>query len=300
MAFRLAHFTDLHLTEAPGKIPLRLLLTKCFFGWVNLALMGRYSRLRDSARVTAALVADLERERPDHILFTGDMTGLSLEREFQQAHGLLSPLLGDGTISGIPGNHDLYTRTAVRRRLYEKYFGEWEASDWPDPPPAVRLLGDHLALICLKDSRPNAFYDSSGRVGKEQLERLSEILQDARLAGRRRIVALHYAPRRADGRPDSRYHGLRDAEMLLEVARAGRVDLLVHGHLHRRFVLPPGKGTPVAIANPGSLTYSAHQRAYHIYRVSAERIELEVRRYNETSGSFVAWPDAPGSGPLRG
>ena len=292
MPFRLAHFSDIHLSTPAAEIPWRALFSKRFFGWVNLGLLGRYSRLRDAGRVTAALVKDLESQRPDHILFTGDVTGLSLEREFKEARGLLAPLIDGGNISGIPGNHDVYTYSAERQRLYETYFGEWEKSDRPEPPPGVRLLGDDLALFYVKDSRPTALHDSSGKVGEEQLARLSELLDDPGLKNRRRILALHYGPRRADGRPDSRHHGLRDADELLAIARKGEVDLIVHGHLHNRFVLKSQENTPVPIANPGSLTYSAYDQAYHIYLVDQSGIRLEVRRFDDTTGAFTAWTQA--------
>lgn len=292
MAFRLAHFSDIHLTTAPAQVPWRALLSKRVFGWVNLALMGRYSCLRDAAAVTAAFVRDIESEQPDHVLFTGDATGLSLEPEFHEARRVLLPLLESGRLTGIPGNHDVYTRSSARQEFYEKHLGEWEHSDRPEAPPIIRLLGERLALFCLKDSRPTAFYDSSGKVGEEQLRRLERYLEDPRLESRRRILALHYAPRRADGRPDTRHHGLRDAEELLDIAQRGKVDLIVHGHLHQRFVLPAGASTPVPLANPGSLTYSACDRAYHIYGIDDRHIRIDVRRFDQSTGSFVGWPEA--------
>jgi 3',5'-cyclic AMP phosphodiesterase CpdA len=261
MAFRLAHFTDIHLSESPWRVPWRALLSKRLVGWLNLALLGRHAHLRDGAEVTAALIRDLEALRPDHVLFTGDATALALPSEFEGARRALAPLIERGRVTGIPGNHDLYVRSVLRDGLYERLLGAWERSDWPAPPPIVRLLGDEVALLVLKDARPTPLHDSTGLVGEEQLRKLAAILRDQRLSKRTRILALHYGPRRADGRPDRRLHALRDADRLLAVAAAGGVDLVVHGHLHDRFVLGRGQGTPLPIANPGSLTYSTMARA---------------------------------------
>ena len=295
MSFRLAHFTDIHLTTPPREIPWRLLRGKRFAGWINLRLLGRHDELADAAPITRAFVEDVEALAPDHVLFTGDATGLSLRSEFEAARRLLEPLGARDRISGIPGNHDVYVTSAVRERLYETHLGDWERSDWPDAPPIVRLLGQELALICLKDCRPTALHDSSGCIGEEQLRRLGEVLADARLAGRRRIVALHYAPLRHDGRPDSRLHGLRDGRAFLELVDAAGVDLVVHGHLHARLLLGRGARRPVPMTTPGSLTHRAHDRAYHVYHVEPEGLRLEARRYDEGAGAFVAWPEAPGS-----
>jgi 3',5'-cyclic AMP phosphodiesterase CpdA len=297
MSFRLAHFSDIHLTQDPRQVSWNDLPSKRFVGWLNLRFLGRYSWLRHAARITSAMLEDFKGVEPDHVLFTGDATGLSLPAEFEAVRNLLAPLIESGRITGIPGNHDLYVRSAVRLKLYETYLGDWEQSDWPGAPPIVRLLTEDLALVCLKDSRPRPLYDSSGLVGKEQLQRLHEVLADPRLGSRRRILALHYAPRRANGTPDSRGHGLRDAEEVLAAAKQGNVDLIVHGHIHERFILPAGAGTPVSLANPGSLTYGAFDRAYHLYHVDATGVRIEIRSYDEARDAFVA---RPGAGLLVG
>ena len=296
---RIAHFSDIHITADSSAIPWRAMLSKRIFGWLNLQLLGRKGDFAEAAGITAALVDDLQKIEADHILFSGDLTGLALDSEFEEAHRLLEPLLGSDRITGIPGNHDSYVPAAARAGTYDRLFGAWEKSDLAEPPPIVRLLGDDVALIALRDSRPTAFHDSSGLVGDEQLGRLEKILADPALEGRRRLLALHYGPRRSSGEPDGRLHGLRDVETLLSVAQDGGVELMLHGHLHNRFVLAAGNGTPITIANPGSATHSRYKRAYHIIETGAEGIELSARRYDLDAGGFTAWDDAPGSGILH-
>ena len=295
---KIAHFSDIHITASSSAIPWRAMLSKRIVGWLNLQMLGRKKDFREAGRITEALVDDLQEVEADHILFTGDLTGLALDSEFKEAHRLLEPLLGVPGITGIPGNHDFYVSDAVRAGTYDLLFGPWEQSDLENPPPIVRLLGDDVALIVLRDSRVNAFHDSSGLVGSEQLGRLEEVLADPALEGRRKLLALHYGPRQGTGALDGPYHGLRDAEQLLSTAQGGKVELLLHGHLHNRFVLPTGDHTPITIANPGSATHSRYERAYHIIEIDSEGIELSARHYDASSKSFTSWPDAPGSGRL--
>ena len=299
MAFRLAHFTDIHITDPPDLWPHLRRPSKRLVGWANLRFTKRWQRFRDAPHIVEALVADILELDPDHVLFTGDLTSLSLDSEFHAAQRLLLPLIRRGKISGLPGNHDLYTPRAARSGLYRKLFGSWEESDLTDSPPWARRLSADLALIGVVDSRPTGLFDSSGRIGEEQLERLRRHLSDPRIDSCHRILALHYGPRLADGSPDTPRHGLRDAEHLLEVAREGGVDLIVHGHLHRRFVLPAGPATPIPIANPGSATYGGGERAYHLLEVGSNSITLSARRFDPGRGRFVIWPDAPASGLLE-
>lgn len=302
MALTIAHFSDIHITRAPTRIRWRELLSKRVVGWANLRFFGRYGHLKSALRVTSALVEDIVALQPDHVLFTGDVSSLSLREEFEDALRVLAPLIDAmgpdaGRITGIPGNHDVYTGGAAEADVFGELFGDWLRSDDDAPTPILRRLGDEVALMALIDSRPTELLDSSGRVGEEQLSRLDALLDDARLQGRRRILALHYGPRRRDGSPDSNLHGLRDSHELLKLVD-GRVDLIVHGHLHDRFVLRKGDHTPVTIANPGSATHGAHDRAYHLLYVDGDGIRLAARRYDEDLGAFVQWAEAPGTGPL--
>lgn len=304
----LAHFTDVHFTEAPLRVPWRSLLSKRFLGWLNL-LLRRRGEFRDAPEVVRAFLEDLERVQPDHILSTGDLTGLALESEFEAARAALEPLLDDPRVTGIPGNHDVYVRSAVRARLYQGAFGAWtrtdvSAEDFPSmisglyPYPLVRLLGDEAALLCLKDVFPTPLHDSTGAVGAVQIMALGRLLAEEPVAPRTKLLALHCSPCREGGRPDRRLHGLRDWPSLLDVVQRGGVRLVLAGHVHRRFVVPRWGGSEAAVANPGSLTSAHGERAYHLIAVEDGRVRLEARRYDAAARAFAAWPKASGAGWL--
>ncbi len=309
MTLRLAHFTDIHVTEAPERVRWRDLLSKRVVGWANLRFGGRSSALRKAPQVTRALVRDLQQLAPDHILTTGDHTGLSLPSEFEAARAALEPLFQMTNVTSIPGNHDVYVAAAVREKLYERWFGEWtrtdlEADDFPAddrgvfPYPLLRLIGPDVALLCLRDVRPGALHDSSGRVPEQQLRVLEHILALPEVKRRVKVLALHYGLVRKDGSPDTRLHGLRNADEVVRIATAGGVALVVHGHLHSRFVHRQGAAASMAIADPGALAYAGRSMAYHIYVIDRDRVALEARRYVAERDRFEEWPDAPGSGVL--
>jgi len=311
---RIAHFTDIHVTGDASRIPWVDLLSKRLLGWINLRLLGRSALFADAEDVMRAFLEDLAAVAPDHIVCTGDLTALSLPGEFEKARRMLSPLLEDPRVIGIPGNHDVYVRSAEREKLYERAFGCWTRTDlspgdFPEdlrhlhPYPLVRFLDPGAVLIALKDVHPNPLHDSSGRVGAEQLDLLGYLLVAPRIASRTKIIALHCGTLRAGGPrgrvPDRVLHRLKDGKKLLRICEEAGVALIIHGHTHRRFVERAGPLTPVFMANPGSLTSSQHDRTYHVYAVCGGTLEIEVRRYDEARGAFAPWPDAPGAGPMR-
>ena len=164
MTIRIAHFTDLHVTEPPADIAWKDLTSKRLIGWLNLKLGGRHEAMSDAVRIGRAFVEDVLDQGPDHILFTGDVTGLSLPSEFERAHAVLEKLVEARNVTGIPGNHDVYVKSAVRHDFFDRWFGSWlqtdlRRRDLPGnlqtayPWPVVRHVADEATIVCLLDSR---------------------------------------------------------------------------------------------------------------------------------------------------
>lgn len=298
---KIAHFSDVHFTRKPGDFPLRDLMSKRGMGWLNLTVRRRYKRFVAVAQVVGAFLRDLQVVKPDLILFTGDLTAVAYPQEFEAAAEAFLDLRNRTDVLGVPGNHDVYVRKANGEQLFSEFFGNWLRSDCPDlsgdgfPLPAVRLLGDDVAVVAVPSARPCKLADSSGFIGKDGLEEIERALQNPEIAGRHVILALHYGFFLENGKPDKKSHGLRDAKKLLKIAEKNGVDLIVHGHIHERFVHLVGDVTPVAIANAGSLTDKKFSRSYHMIESKASGFRVEARRYDETLNKFVSWLGAPGS-----
>jgi 3',5'-cyclic AMP phosphodiesterase CpdA len=257
---RLAHISDVHVqVEAPWTQGLRGLGWRRALAQVELVGLGRARRFRDAERSLARAAAAASASGADHVVITGDFTGVALEEEFQRAKAALGALAGDPSrLSVIPGNHDRYTFNAARERRFERHFGPLLRSDLPrfvgpSGYPFVRMLGREGAVIGLDSTRLAPFPGLAfGQLGREQLGRLSALLEAPELRGRFLSVLVHHAPLVESGRPDSRTHGLRDGASLLRVL-AGRPCSVHHGHVHRRFWLR-ATGSRPDLFNAGSST----------------------------------------------
>jgi 3',5'-cyclic AMP phosphodiesterase CpdA len=266
-----------------------------------MKVRGRYADFAHTAAIARALLADLDRQELDGILFTGDLTGLALPSEFAAARDALGPLLDDQRVLGIPGNHDVYTPGAVRDDLFGAHFGTWMRSDDPTRSlPIVRRFGDDATLVAVQDVRACWPHDSSGYLPPAQVAALREIAADRDLVRGVRILAMHYCVRMPDGQRDGYFHRLRNDEAVLALAAELGFELIVCGHVHHRSVHRAGSATPVALANPGSVSHGRRGRAYHVYTIEAGTVRLATRRYRDDSGSFEAWDGAPGDGLLVG
>jgi 3',5'-cyclic AMP phosphodiesterase CpdA len=180
---RIIHLSDIHVWRYVFN-PLRL-LNKRVVGMAELILQrARRFELERLPRVVDRIL----KLGPDHILITGDVTTTALNREFRAAREALAPLLTDpARVTMIPGNHDRYTRRAMRDHLFEHWFGAFAP---PGPYPWLRDLGPEAVILGLDPTR--AHLSATGFLPPDQLAQARARLAGASVAGRRLIVACHY------------------------------------------------------------------------------------------------------------
>lgn len=300
---RLAHCSDLHLLSHDGARWIEL-ANKRWIGAMNLIS----SRSRHY-HVTAFdhMVADMNEQGIEHVLCTGDVTNLALEREFKFARGKFDQLTnGPEHVTVIPGNHDAYVAEGVAH--FATVFDEYHRSDagwgWDeadkDPNdryddlrwPLVRVRGP-IAIIGLTTSRQTPWFTAYGRVGQGQLTRFKKALDDARLANLIRVVAIHHPP--AGKRAMSKIRGLRDHAEFAGVIAGSGADLIVHGHEHQDLteMLAGPQGVQVPVRGVASGTYE-HNRPdrtarYRIFEIRDGKIASDsVRVWSRATGRFEA------------
>jgi hypothetical protein len=191
----------------------------------------------------------------------------------------------------------------VREGRFERHFGDTMTTDLPELAvdgdwPLVRLLGAETAIVALASARPNPEpWRSSGRIPPRQLAATTQLLADPRLASRFVFLATHYAPRLADGRPDTRGHGLENAEDLLSAIASVERGVLLHGHIHRCYtVRVPGVGP--SLFGAGSATYSGHEGCWLFEVLPAATATTRRGRWRDGTWTLdEAIPITPASQP---
>ena len=138
-----------------------------------------------------------------------------------------------------------------------------------------------LALVGVNSARANPKpTTSSGRIPDEQIDALARILDDARLRDRFVIIATHYAPRRANGKPDRPAHGLENAEEFLRVSACAARGVIVHGHVHWRYHVRVPE-TPLSLCCSGSTTHAGREGLWMI-EVGGDRVTATPGTWDQT------------------
>lgn len=236
---RIAHFSDLHVLALDGLSRTRL-LNKRFTGWVNLKLKREHKHRPAYVR---AIAREITRAKVDHVVITGDLTNLALEQEFEATKKLLEDdlHLDAEHVTVVPGNHDLYTRGALRTRRFTTFFDHYMRSDLPDLAaeielgmfPVVKLRGP-IAIIGLSSAVPRPPLMASGQLGKKQLAALERVLDHPEVRRRMPVVALHHPIHNPPSRMKTFVEGLWDADQLVAALHRVEHALVLHGHLHNR------------------------------------------------------------------
>ncbi len=241
---RLVHISDIHFWQYAFN-PF-LLFNKRLLGMASLLVRrARKFRLERVQEVVERVLS----LAPDHILITGDLTTTALPVEFRAARQALDPWLRDPSRATVlPGNHDRYTHGALRKRLFEQYFGEFA----PEPAyPWLRFLAPDTAILGLDPTRPAL--TARGRLPHRQLERSKELIAGQGSRIRRLIVACHYpveVPR--PYRQDLASKNLVNSEELGRWLAAVGPHLYCCGHVHAAWAFVPEKIPGQLCLNPGA------------------------------------------------
>ena len=283
---RLAHFSDIHISANPLGWRRRDYFTKRYAGWVNFRWLGRRRRFRSADEVLAALVAELQLRRPDHLIFSGDATALGFEAEFARASALLG-MKEAHLLPGIavPGNHDYYTHEVAASGLFETHFDAWQQGERVDGHryPFAQRVGP-VWLVGVNSSTANQWtWDASGGVGRDQLGRLESLL--AKLSPGLRILVTHYPLCLANGNAERRSHGLRDLKEVVAVAAKGGVCLWLHGHRHHAYHHKTSQFAPFPVICAGSATQSGLW-SYNEYHLEGNQLNAVRRAFDAVNKRF--------------
>jgi 3',5'-cyclic AMP phosphodiesterase CpdA len=295
---RIAHFSDLHLLDLTD-VGIHRFFNKRFVGYANLRLKRAHVH---RAAYVGAIAREVRRLDVGHVVITGDLTNLALETEFAMARDLVERDLGldPSRVTIVPGNHDLYTHGAERKKRFAEYFGSYMTSDLPDLTatvaagafPIVKLRAQ-VAFIGLSSAVPRPPLMASGRLGQAQLDALARILAHPEVAKRTAVIAVHHPAHNPASRLKARVEGLDDADALL--AQIAKLDhaLLLHGHLHRRIqrVSATANGKFFAVgATSASLDHEdeARMAGFNVYEIGdlGAITSVEARVYEPAKDTF--------------
>lgn len=234
---------------------------------------------RVDGAIVEAVVADVQRAKPQLVVVSGDLTQRARSAEFDAAAAFLARL--PPPVLAVPGNHDVPLYDVARRFLAPLRRYQTAISDVLCP------VHEDAELSVLGLNTARSFTWKDGAVSDEQLEVVRAWGKDAR-AGAFRILVTHHPFLPPEARPQERIVG--GAERALAAAEEAGVELLLAGHLHEGYTGDARAhhvtlGRSILVAQAGTATSTRTRGEVNTYNLididpRAPSVAIEVRAWN--------------------
>jgi len=240
----------------------------------------------EQPELAEALRAELAAAPPSLVVISGDLTQRARGRQFAAAQAYLATLPGPQLV--VPGNHDVPLFDVARRLLaplvrYRRFIAAEVDPVYEDGELFVAGINTARSLTW-----------KSGRISEEQIAALQVRLTATR--ARFKVVVTHhpFIPPPGLGSAGARIDLVGRAARAMTVLDAGRVDLLLAGHLHHGYSGDTRTHYPAAhraiISAQAGTAISRRVRAadpngYNHITLDGDRIVITVRGWQ--AGRFV-------------
>ena len=181
-----------------------------------------------NAAVVEGLIVELEREKPDLIIASGDFTMAARRSEYVQAQAFMARLPKPWI--GVPGNHDISPYHLMQR--FVRPFGRYRHYIADETEPTYE--DSEIGVVCLNTVRtwaPERDW-SQGMIRRRQITTAAARLA-AMPTGLFKIVVAHHPFLPPPWDEQARLVGRSD-QALATFQRCG-VGLVLGGHLHRHY-----------------------------------------------------------------
>lgn len=232
---------------------------------------------RETVEPLLRLISVLE---PDVIVISGDLTQRARKRQFELARDFVTSLPEATPVIAVPGNHDIPLWDILRRlvaplRRFDRYVTA-------DPYPA--FFDDEVAIVGVNTARSLTI--KNGRINREQLARIEDVLKDSP-AGALRIVVAHHPFVIPEDEPLADRVGR--TELALPVFLEVGVDLLLTGHRHHTWTSAPHPGLLAVHAGTAtSRRVRREENAFNLIEIRVHTISIQRFVWQPEEETFAA------------
>ena len=260
MRATIIHISDLHFHSYPQKFS--EFNAKRILGATNLLIR----RAREFPLKRAKLLVEIiQKMEWDHLVISGDITQLSLEKEFSLAREILDPLLiKSERVTVIPGNHDRYINQHDGTDLFTKYFGEFFGKN----EIHVSEINQKWVLVGWDSAHPNDLRTAAGTVKNITIQATEKLLQNFP-DQTNFIVVNHYPLTFPEDWKFDRSHELYNLVPVRNwILQNPQIRLYLHGHIHLNWVhrLPRDSAPELLLVNSAascSKLYNGQSSSFH-------------------------------------
>jgi 3',5'-cyclic AMP phosphodiesterase CpdA len=234
-------------------------------------------------RIADELLASLNRQQPDLIILSGDLTQRARQTEFEHARRFLDAIPQPKLV--VPGNHDLPLYDMIAR--LHKPLKSFHRHIAPERLDGDLFQDSEVAVLGLNTAR--RFPGKSGRVSFDQIAYLRRVFADVPPHIFKALVTHHPL-----GYPAGETgHGIAGrAHHVLQALAGLDVHLLLSGHGHRplngEMQLDTAEHRSILVVHAGTAistrTRDGHGNTYNLVDIAAPEVSIRIMEWSEAEG----------------
>ena len=224
MRSTIIHISDLHFHSYPQK--LSEFNAKRILGATNLLIRRAGEFPLKRAKLLVERIQEMEW---DHLVISGDITQLSLEKEFSMAREILDPLLiNSEQVTVIPGNHDRYVFQQHGTDLFTKYFGEFFGTN----EIHVSKINQKWVIVGWDSAHPNDLKTASGTVKSSTIRSTENLIKNS--SDQTNLIVVNHFPLTfpEDWKFDRSHELYNLVPVRNWILQNSQIRLYLHGHIH--------------------------------------------------------------------
>ena len=211
------------------------------------------------------LVERIQKMEWDHLVISGDITQLSLEKEFSISREILDPLLiKSERVTIIPGNHDRYINQHDGTDLFTKYFGEFFGKN----EIHVSEINQKWILVGWDSAHPNDLRTAAGTVKNSTIRSTEKLLQN--FPDQTNFIVVNHFPLTfpEDWKFDRSHELYNLVPVRNWILQNSQIRLYLHGHIHLNWLhrLPRDTAPELLLVNSAascSKLYNGQSSSFH-------------------------------------
>lgn len=229
--------------------------------------------------VVEMFLLEIERQKPDLVVLSGDFTQIGSSGEFKQARDFIGKITAP--VFTVPGNHDIPRFNTMDRFLdpmkrYRKYIS-----------PMVDTIheDEHCYVVGINTARPALphWNWANGMISKAQVDFVHRSFRYAP-NDKARIFVCHHPLINVQNAPiDTVVWGSTE---LMQVLESQQVDVVLTGHIHHASILPykDARG-PVMVGSASATSTRLRKQGngYNIVRLFDDKIDIELIHWDGAS-----------------
>jgi len=268
---RIAHLSDLHVlaplraVREPTAVELR----------TRLASFGRPLDAEARALKVLAAIGAAKARGADHFVFSGDLTELGTDGQFEALAELLHEArLDPDSVTLVPGNHDAYAAPDSWRRALDGPLAAFRRASADEPGKLVDASG--LALLPLDVTFHQPLGRAAGELTADAAGALERRLRECANARLPAAIVMHHSPIPHASRAWQWIDGLQGHGRLNELLRRFGDVCVLHGHLHSASEKALGGSRPRLFGTTATVEDEPGEPRVRFYEVRDGQLERRL------------------------